>query len=150
MASAVDPKSKRRVIVVFNGTESTKERKEEGIKLTKWALNGFKNKVFIDKERDTYTVPVLFGDVSVVKAVPKENLRLTVEKLADPKIVTEFVAIPNLEAPVNSGDLVGNIKVTMDGKPYKIIDVVANGSVNELGAFKRFIAKTKHKFNNRN
>jgi D-alanyl-D-alanine carboxypeptidase (penicillin-binding protein 5/6) len=149
MASAKSEKTNRRVIVVFNGTESKKSRAEEAEKLVTWGLNSFKNKTLIDVKKDTYRIPVLFGEQAHVQAGVKQGLTMTVPKLGDDGMTSEFKPLQNLEAPVKTGDVIGAVNIMKDGKSFKTIEVVAKSSVAELGAIKKMIAKAKHKFKNR-
>ncbi|MGB1077239.1 MAG: D-alanyl-D-alanine carboxypeptidase family protein [Bdellovibrionales bacterium] len=149
MASALSSKDGRRVIVVFNGTDSMKSRAEEAEKLVLWGLNGFKNKVFLNEETDLYKVPVLFGKQEFVQAGVEDSLTLTIEKLAEDDFKSAFKAKPDIQAPISVGDIVGTIEITKSGKPFKTVDVVAKSSVEELGAVKKFFAKTKHRFKNK-
>lgn len=149
MASAKSEKTNRRVIVVFNGTESKKSRAEEAEKLVTWGLNSFKNKTLIDVKKDTYSIPVLFGEQTHVQAGVKQGLTMTVPKLGNDGMTSEFKPLQNLEAPVKIGDVIGAVNIIKDGKSFKTIEVVAKSSVAELGAIKKMIAKAKHKFKNR-
>ena len=149
MASAVNSNDKRRVIVVFNGTDSIKARAEEAEKLVGWALNGFKNKKLIDAQKDTYKVPVLFGKEATILAGVEDDLVLTVEKLSESEVRSQFKPIDGLEAPIKKGEIVGQVEIVKSGKPYKQINVIAKSSVEELGTFKKFFVKTKHKFKNK-
>lgn len=149
MASAKNDKTGRRVVVVFNGTDSKKARSEEAEKLVSYGLNGFKNQVFIDKDEDEYKVPVLFGQKEHVLAQASEDLILTIEKLSEDDYTSKFTPKPSLEAPVTKGTQIGMIEVFKKGKSFKTIQVIAKEDVAELGTFKKWIAKAKHKFANR-
>ncbi len=149
MASAVNPKDGRRVIVVINGVKTSKARSEEAKKLVSWALNGFKNKKIIDIKTNTYNVPLLYGKSEYVPAGVKEDLVLTVEKLADSEFSSRFTPTQNLTAPVTQGDVIGRVEILKGDKLFKRVEVIAQASVEELGAFKKLIAKAKHSFANR-
>lgn len=147
MASAKD--DQRRVIVVFNGADSKKARAEEAEKLVAWGLNAFKNDVLIDPDKDRYKVPLLFGQQDHVDAGVSEKLMMTVPTLGDSGITSQFKPKELLEAPVKKGDVIGTIDIIKSKKVLKTLNVVAKSSVSELGAIKKFIAKTKYKFKNR-
>jgi D-alanyl-D-alanine carboxypeptidase (penicillin-binding protein 5/6) len=149
IASAVNPKDGRRVVVVFNGTDSKKSRAKEAEKLVVWGLNGFKNKKFIDAKLTTYKVPALYGKQSFINAAVKKDLILTIDRISDSEFTSKFTPKPNLTAPISKNDIVGVIEILHNNKHYKSIDVIAKENLEELGAFKRFFAKTKNSIMNR-
>ncbi len=134
-------KDSRRVIMVINGMESEKERAEEGTRLIKWALNNFINKTILIKGADVAKATVAMGKTQGVALTVKEDVKMTIPKGEQDKIKFEVVYQAPLIAPINAGDEVANISITIPDQSPIMIPLFAKENVEELGFFKKTFFK---------
>lgn len=136
-------KDDRRVIMVLNGMDSEKERAEEGARLIEWALNNFINKTILKKGADIETAAVAMGKTQDVALTVKEDIKMTIPKGGQDKIKFEVVYQAPLIAPIQAGDEVASIKVTIPDQAPVMFPLFAKESVEELGFFKKTFFKIK-------
>jgi serine-type D-Ala-D-Ala carboxypeptidase (penicillin-binding protein 5/6) len=82
-----------------------------------------------------------------VKAGFTADLIIAVPKSYVAKVQNEFVAEPTLIAPIEVGQKLGSLKVSVDGKPYAEYPVVALEEVPLAGFFGRLIDTIRLWFN---
>lgn len=125
-------RDKRRLLSVVLGTQSDNARANESQKLLNWGYLAYESLTLHAKEQPVATPRVWKGAQSQVKAGFANDLAIAVPKGEAGKVQSEFVAGPRLIAPVEAGQQLGVIKVTIDGKPYGEFPVLALEKV-ELG-----------------
>lgn len=137
-------KDGRRVIMVLNGMESSKERSSESVRLLQWALNGYKNvSLFEDTTKALSHVPVALGKDAQLAVGASESIVLTVEKLFADDVKVELSYAKPIQAPVQKGDVIGKIMVSVPRGDVKELPLVALQSVDELGFFAKTIEKMR-------
>ncbi len=137
-------KDGRRVIMVLNGMESSKERSTESVRLLQWALNGYKNiSLFTDTEKALSHLPVVLGQDSKLAIGSNVPLTLTVEKLFADDIEIDLEYATPIKAPIQKGDVVGKIKISVPRGEVRELPLIALGSIEELGFFAKTIEKMR-------
>ena len=108
--SALDPETGRRVIVVFNGTESKAARKREAEKLVDFGLSQFSNhELFYDGQVVAYA-PVWLGAQEQIPLVTGRSVRRTLRKDAIHNMRGTLVLYQSpLEAPIKAQQEVGKL-----------------------------------------
>ncbi|MDH5723050.1 MAG: D-alanyl-D-alanine carboxypeptidase [Alphaproteobacteria bacterium] len=136
-------KNDRRVIMVLNGMESEKQRKEESVRLMQWALSSFKNMTVFKTMKPLEEADVIMGQKTKVALVPAQSTIFTVPSLFRNKLNISVEYTSPLVAPLVKGDRAGEIKiVTPEGEERKI-DLLIGEDVPELGFFLKIIAKAR-------
>ncbi|MGE4314361.1 MAG: D-alanyl-D-alanine carboxypeptidase family protein [Pseudobdellovibrionaceae bacterium] len=144
IASAV--RDGRRVIVVFNGTDSMQARADEGVKLVTWALMNFKNDTLVKGGDIVGTVPVMYGKVDQVNATPESDLKITVSRNTTSKPHVEYSFLSPVYGPVKKGQKIGQATVTDTGGFSRIVPLVATDDVEEANFFKKIWQKIQSFF----
>ena len=119
------------LIAVVMKAPTTKIRFAEAEKLLDYGFNNFQYSKFAN-EGD------IIKTISVEKGV-KDNIELTYEnsagaliKKGESKNVEQTINIPDkISAPINKGDVVGNIVYTVDGNEISRVNIIANETVEK-------------------
>ena len=119
------------LIAVVMKAPTTKIRFSEAEKLLDYGFNNFQYSKFAN-EGD------IIKTISVEKGV-KDNIELAYEnsagaliKKGESKNVEQTINIPNkISAPINKGDVIGNIVYTVDGNEISKVNIIANETVEK-------------------
>jgi D-alanyl-D-alanine carboxypeptidase (penicillin-binding protein 5/6) len=146
LLSAAEQKGKTLISVVI-GCQPTKKKNgtveythfSESKRLLQWGFENFSTITIIDK-KDTYgSVPVtLSTEADSVSVAPETSLEA---ELPNDITADSFVATPTLrrsvEAPVQKGDVLGTLVLTLDGEEYAVVNLVAVNDVAASALLKR-------------
>jgi D-alanyl-D-alanine carboxypeptidase (penicillin-binding protein 5/6) len=127
------------VLTVLVGADSESTRAEESLKLLNWGFQNFDTVRMFDKSQPALEARVWEGKVENVKLGPSAPLWLTVPrgKAADVKPVAQ--RIDPLVAPLEKGQKVGTLQLTLDGKILRTEPLVVEDSVARAGFFGRMV-----------
>ena len=135
-ASAVD--QNRRVISVVNGFESTQKRTQGSSRLITWAFREFTNLKLFEKED-------IVGQVEISGASSKESdvstgveIIITVPKSKRDGLTTNIVIDDNISAPINAGDKVGYLEISVPGEENQTYELYATNEIDRSNIFVRF------------
>lgn len=141
-------KDGRRVVMVVNGLESEKQRREESARLFTWALDGFENYKVFTAGQAVENAPVELGKSESVPLVVAQDVLLTIPKLMRDEIKTEAQYSNPLIAPIASGTSVGKMTITLPGQAPLEYELKTGASVEKLGFFARMGVSVKKAFGN--
>ncbi|MBI1302174.1 MAG: D-alanyl-D-alanine carboxypeptidase [Alphaproteobacteria bacterium] len=133
----------RRVIVVVNGLENSKEREEESARLLQWGLNGFEVITLFKGDQDLDTAPVYLGVKDKVGLKVREPIDVLVPKLYRDDLKVEVSFKSPLKAPVAKGTQVGVARIHIPKGGVKEVDLITTHDVAELNFFLHFLAKAR-------
>lgn len=136
-------KDGRRVIMVVNGLGSLQERADESARLFAWGLNGFENVKVFSKDEVVETAPVEMGKAPSVPLAVEEDILITLPKLSRDQLQVEAIYTKPFIAPVQAGQKIGKLKITVPGQEPLDYSLVTAASVEELGFFEKLVAKAK-------
>lgn len=134
----------RRIILVLNGLPTWNSRIREGIRLTNWAFNSFRDVVLADPGKSLAEVPVWLGTTSSVPLVAARRVEVTLP--ADWKQRTR-IAIDYtrpVPAPVRRGQVLGKLVVSRIRMKPISVPLVAGTNVARLGPLGRARAVLGH------
>ena len=133
----------RRVILVVNGLESIKDRANEAARLLQWGLNGFDNMTVASADETIAQADVVFGRSDKVNLTIKDDIFVTVPKLAKSRIKMNVKYNGPLTAPVKPDMEVGTLYVEIPELGTKEYPLYTAAPVEELGFFARAFAHLK-------
>ncbi len=136
-------KDDRRVIIVVNGLESSKERANESARLLAWGLNSFRILSLFDDKKDLERAPVYLGVKSTVGLQAKEPLSFVVPKLFENDLDVKIRYNAPLKAPITKGQEVGMITISVPQGEVVEIPLVTTEAVEALGTFAKVVAKAR-------
>ncbi len=123
------------LIAVVMKAPSTKVRFAEAQKLLDYGFSTFSFKQFGKKDEVIKTLSVTKGVSSSVDAILSDNAGTLIEKGKDKNIEQNLILDDSISAPISSGQKLGEISFTLDGKLLSTVDIVAKNNVDRLNLF---------------
>ena len=127
----------RRLLSVLLGSTSETVRAQESQKLLNWGFQFFDAVRLYAGNAPVKEIEVWKGARATLKAGFRGDLVVTVPKGQGEKLKAELLSHSPLVAPVVAGARVGNLRVTLDGKPLGEYPVIALEEVPAAGIFGR-------------
>jgi D-alanyl-D-alanine carboxypeptidase (penicillin-binding protein 5/6) len=127
----------RRLLSVLLGSTSESTRAQESQKLLNWGFQFFDAVRLYAGGAAVKEVEVWKGARPLVRAGFRSDLVVTVPKGQGDRLKAELLSLSPLVAPVAEGGRVGNLRVTLEGKPLGEFPVVALEAVPMAGIFGR-------------
>jgi len=127
----------RRLLSVLLGSTSETTRAQESQKLLNWGFQFFDAVRLYAGGAAVKEIEVWKGAKSTLKAGFRSDLVVSVPKGQGERLKAELLSMSPLMAPVAEGARVGNLRVTLDGKPLGEYPVVALEAVEPAGFFGR-------------
>ena len=135
-ASAVD--QNRRVISVVNGFESTQKRTQGSSRLITWAFREFTNLKLFEKEDIVGQVEISGASSEKSDVSTGEEIIITVPKSKRDGLTTNIVVYDNISAPLNAGDKVGYLEISVPGEENQTYELYATNEIDRSNIFVRF------------
>ena len=132
-------RDQRRLLSVVLGTKSDATRASESLKLLNWGFQSYDAVTLFGKDQPVATLRVWKGTQKTVKAGFERPFMIAVPRGYADKVKSEFTPQPRLMAPIQAGQQLGSLKVTIDGKLYGEYPVPALENVGLIGIFGRTI-----------
>ncbi len=132
-------RDQRRLLSVVLGTRSDATRASESLKLLNWGFQSYDAVTLFPKDQPVATLRVWKGTQKTVKAGFDRPFMIAVPRGYADKVKSEFTPQPRLMAPIQAGQQLGALKVTIDGKLYGEYPVLALENVGLIGIFGRTI-----------
>ncbi|MBL8415871.1 MAG: D-alanyl-D-alanine carboxypeptidase [Propionivibrio sp.] len=140
-------RGQRRLLSVVLGTASDGVRAQESLKLLNFGFQFYDAVQLYAKDQAVSNLKIWKGTEKTLKAGFTSDFILAVPKGYAPRIKTELVSQQPLMAPVTQGQVVGTMKVSLDGKPFGDYPVVAIEGVPVTNIFGRAIDSVRLWFN---
>jgi D-alanyl-D-alanine carboxypeptidase (penicillin-binding protein 5/6) len=136
-------RGERRVLTVIVGTDSEATRAEESLKLLNWSFQNFDTVKLFDKGQAALTAPVWEGQTKIAELGPPTPIWLSIPrgKAGDIKPIAERT--DPLVAPLEQGQRIGTLRLTLNDKTLRIEPLVVQTAVERAGFFKRMIDLAK-------
>ena len=129
----------RRVNAVASGFSTKGLRSRESGKLLNWAIRTFDTIQIAKKNEPFDALKVWLGKKNKVNAVVKEDVYLTVPKRKK-KIIQAIVEYQGpIQAPIFIGDKLGLLKIYIEGKLKKQLDIYSNEDIKRSNIFSRLL-----------
>jgi D-alanyl-D-alanine carboxypeptidase (penicillin-binding protein 5/6) len=127
----------RRLVSVVLGANSDALRAQESLKLLNYGFQFYDSVRLYEKGQSISALKVWKGTTEDFKAGVTEDLAVIVPKGDAGKLKAELVSQQPLVAPVQAGQKVGVVRVSLDGKPVGEYPAVALEAVPVAGFFGR-------------
>ena len=120
-------------------TSGIYERVVDSIKLLQWGQENFRTYKVSSAGQDFGKIKVKRGAVKTVGVALRDDIYTTLDNSESPDTVTYEAVLPEtVQAPVNRGDVVGKIKLSVGGEPRGEYDLVATSAVDKGGPLSVF------------
>ena len=137
-------KAGRRLVMVLNGMNSSRERKREARKLIEWGFREFDNYKIFEKGETVTDIDVWLGKDSRLSAFIKDEIKLTVRRMDSEKIKTTVHYEEPLAAPIKQGQIVGTLKIKVPNQTLREYPLFAKQSIEKLGVWGRIVAAVNY------
>ncbi|HGM5911579.1 TPA: serine-type D-Ala-D-Ala carboxypeptidase, partial [Serratia marcescens] len=136
----------RRLIAVVMGGKSSKGREEQARKLLSWGLRDFSTVHLFSAGQSLGEEPIWYGESHRLPVGSAQDQSLSLPKNEADKLKAQYVLnVARLEAPVNKGQNVGEIRISDNGQVVKTLPLVALRAVPQGGVFSRLADYVKLK-----
>lgn len=119
----------RRVVMVLNGLESRKARREESRRIIDWGFRAFHTLPIFDSSDDIAGAKVFGGEKSRVQLRAQNGLNILLPKGSAGRLTAKVVYQGPIKAPIDEGTPVGKVVVRIDGRVVNETPVFAAESV---------------------
>ena len=126
-----------RLISAVMGTQSDAVRVRESQKLLSYGFRYFETHRLYDNEASLKTSQVRYGSADEVSMGVPEAIYVTIPRGRYDDIEATLDIPGVLEAPINEGQEVGELRVSLDGETLATSPIIAGEAVAELGFFAR-------------
>ena len=127
----------RRLLSVVMGATSADVRAQESLKLLNWGFQNFDAVRLYDANQTIATPRLWKGTEQEIKLGFQHPVFMTLPKGQAGNIKSTLDRKDPLVAPINAGDRVGTLKLSLDGKPVAELPVVSLDTVPQAGFFGR-------------
>ncbi|MCW8126912.1 D-alanyl-D-alanine carboxypeptidase family protein [Microbulbifer halophilus] len=135
VASAV--KRGMRLISVVVGTDSDEQRAAESQKLLAYGFRYYQTHKVYSSSDVLQTERIWGGVAPEVGIAVAEDVFATIPRGGEDSIKADLIVDGELEAPLEKGEPVGKVVVTLDGETIADVEAVAAEDVEKAGFFKR-------------
>lgn len=130
-------RGERRLISVVLGAASEAMRASESQKLLNYGFQFYDSVRLYEKNQPVATLRVWKGSGNTVKAGFTNDLYLSLPKGQTDKLKASVESLQPLLAPIAAGQRIGTMKITLEGKSFRELPVVALESVPLAGILGR-------------
>lgn len=134
-ASAVQ--NGRRLILVINGCTSMKDRAKDSEALMTWGFKSFASPILARKGQVLEEAPVWLGSAGSVPVEVGEKIAVTVPRTQLYNIKVDVAYDAPIPAPIQKGQKVGSLVVTIPGRAPQAYPLVAGADVGRANVFSR-------------
>ena len=132
-----------RLISVIMGAPSVQERAVQSRELLNWGFSNFETVTLRPAAQPLATTPIWFGQTDTLSIGLAEGMSVTLPRGQATKVQTQFSVQPNLEAPIQQGQVIGKLIASLDGKPIAERPLVALQAVEQASFFSRLLDRIK-------
>ncbi|MDX3906860.1 MAG: D-alanyl-D-alanine carboxypeptidase family protein [Pigmentiphaga sp.] len=127
----------RRILTVLVGTASENARAQESLKLLNWSFQNFDTVRVYDAKQAVVEPTVWKGSASKVKLGSPAAIWVTVPRGQAGNVKSTIERTDPLVAPLQAGQPVGTLKLTLNDKPIREVPLTVLESVEVAGIFGR-------------
>jgi len=132
-----------RLISVIMGAPSVNARAQQSRELLNWGFSHFETVTLRPAAQPLATTPIWFGQSKTVSIGLAEGLVVTLPRGQAEKVQTQFSVQPNLEAPIQQGQVIGRLIASLDGQPVAERPLVALQAIEQASLFSRLLDRIK-------
>jgi D-alanyl-D-alanine carboxypeptidase (penicillin-binding protein 5/6) len=128
-----------RLIVVVNGLEAADDRANEAKKMLEWGFRNFETRTLFAADQPVGYAKVFGGDSRSVKLASSEPIKVMVPKNGSERLIARIVYNGPVQAPIQSGQPIGVVKVWRGAKVAVEAPVYAAESIGTGSTVRRAI-----------
>lgn len=129
----------RRLVLLIGGASSERARASAAHVLAEWGYSAWDSRPLVAKAQVVGSAQVQGGASRAVELVPLRDWRLAVPRGSNPRITARIVYRAPLQAPLEAGQVVAGLQVSIAGLPAHDIPLVTRQRVTRAGPFDRMV-----------
>ena len=141
--SATAKRDGMQLIAVVMGANNSKERFNAASEMLNYGFSNYAVTDFGDKGAEVCDIPILNGKSDFIIAKTKGATSVVVDKSQKDNVRTRLIIPKTLNAPINKGDVIGELIMTLDGETLCKTELVADRNVKKKSAADYFINMIK-------
>ena len=123
------------LIAVVMRAPTTKERFSCARKLLDYGFSNYQYKKLAEKDCEVMKVPVMKGTEAEVAVKYSDSVGKVMKKKEDGNVEQEVIINGDIIAPIQKGDVLGNVFYRVNGEEVASVELVADSSVEKLSFF---------------
>ena len=127
----------RRVVFVLGGLQSESDRATESERIVNWAFRQFVERKVVEKDMRVADVPVWLGEFESVSLLVAKDITMLIPALVQDNIPAEITYRTPLEAPLEAGQVVGEMVIRIPEMPEARVDLLVDRAVPKGGFMPR-------------
>ena len=128
-----------RLISVVMGTDSDRTRVQESLELLSYGFRFYETKRLYQGGEPLKTAKLWYGEADAVELGVAEPVVVTLPRGHYDEVAVEMTVVELLEAPLQAGDELGELRVSLGGEELHRAPLVALASVAEGGVFSKLV-----------
>ena len=132
-------KDDMRLISVVMGTASEEARAGESQTLLTYGFRFYQTLTLLEKNKEITKTKLWMGKQNEIKLGVLDNVLATIPRGKQGLVETAFVVNKTIKAPVKTGDALGTLTLTLEGKILNTLPLVALEDVEKGNIFKQLI-----------
>lgn len=137
-------KGSQRLVLVVNGLESEKARKEEGEKLLSYGFSEFTNKTLLTSGQKAGEAAVWFGTAEKVGMVAGKSILITLPKSKETDIKYILKYLSPVPTPIQKGDHIADLHILIAGGEPLVVPLQADADVAKASGLAKVKALFKY------
>ena len=134
----------RRLILVINGLQGTKQRSREAERLIEWGFREFNNYTLFSAGETVEEGQIWLGQSQTVPLIIESDLVVTLPVRSRNDLRVSAVFEEPIPAPIQKGAEIAKLVVAAPGIPTRELPLVAGADVDRLGTFARMFTAIKY------
>ena len=134
----------RRLILVINGLQGTKQRSREAERLIEWGFREFNNYTLFSAGETVEEGQIWLGQSQTVPLIIESDLVVTLPVRSRKDLRVSAVFEEPIPAPIQKGAEIAKLVVAAPGIPTRELPLVAGADVDRLGTFARMFTAIKY------
>ena len=126
-----------RLVSVVMGATDDETRMRETQKLFQWGFRYFETQTLFEPDINLQKVRIYYGEKEELELGIKEKLVLTFPRGSYEDLESEIDFPRIIEAPIQIDQIVGELRVNLDGQELASVPLIARSEVLEAGFFSR-------------
>ena len=127
----------QRLVAVVMGSNSERQRADDSLALLNWGFRFYETHKLYEPGKPVAQLKVWKGKADQVQLGVAQPLLVSVPRGRYAELKPAMEVPKSLVAPIEAGQVIGTVKVSLDGEVVAQAPLVAIGAVEEAGFFKR-------------
>jgi D-alanyl-D-alanine carboxypeptidase (penicillin-binding protein 5/6) len=129
----------QRMISVVMKTASTKARATDSLSLLNYGFRFFETIELFPGDKPVETLRIWKGETQELPVGPARDVAISIPRGSYENVVTQLEAVPEIIAPIEKGDQIGEIVITLNDEELRRVPLVALEAVPKGGLIRRAI-----------